>query len=431
MNPDANQSLANGQWPAADVLLETLGEPAALADPQTGALLVSASFAALASDEGWPAGAGEAVELLESLAGPRQRWNRGAPGKLQLAGGRGTATVVPVPGSALFLLRVHAAEGQQAFPSAQLERCASALERAAAGELDRPWPKVEDSRLASLAEAGERLVRSYRGTLGHFAQSGSGLTAAAERLNVVSAQLTDQASQTSDRAGRVASAATEVGGSVNSVAAAAEEMGASIHEISNSAAEATAVAMQAVQFATTANDTVARLGQSGEQIGRFAKVITGIAQQTNLLALNATIEAARAGAAGRGFAVVASEVKELAKETAKATDDIGRRIEAIQSDTEAAVEAIVRIADVIDRIHEIQTNIAGAVEEQSATASEISRAAGAAARRSGEIAEHVADVARVAQGTLQGAAETARAADELSTLAQGLSQSLGTLRPTR
>ena len=157
------------------------------------------------------------------------------------------------------------------------------------------------------------------------------------------------------------------------VATSTEEMQASIREISKAANESAAVARNAVGAAESANATVQRLGESSVGIGKVIKVITSIAQQTNLLALNATIEAARAGEAGKGFAVVANEVKELAKGTARATEEIGQKIEAIQNDTRSAVAAIAQIRNIIKEINDISNNIAAAVEEQTVTTNEISR----------------------------------------------------------
>jgi methyl-accepting chemotaxis protein len=162
------------------------------------------------------------------------------------------------------------------------------------------------------------------------------------------------------------------------------------------------------------------LGRSSSEIGQVVNVITTIAEQTNLLALNATIEAARAGEAGKGFAVVANEVKELARETAKATEDIGTRIETMQQDTRRAVAAIAEIGTVIERIDALQTKIAAAVEEQSVTTSEIGRNISEATIGSTEIAENIVQVAQAAQSTAEGAANTQVSSQELARMAQSL-----------
>jgi methyl-accepting chemotaxis protein len=205
-------------------------------------------------------------------------------------------------------------------------------------------------------------------------------------------------------------------------------MGASIKEIAKNATEAAKIATSAVRGAEDANATVSKLGESSCEIGQVIKVITSIAQQTNLLALNATIEAARAGEAGKGFAVVANEVKELAKETAKATEDISRKIEAIQTDTTAAVNAIASISGVIHQINDISNTIATAVEEQNATTNEMSRNLNEASNSTGEITSNIAGVATAAQGTTRGASDTQRASQQLVEMSQQLRSLVGQFR---
>ena len=218
----------------------------------------------------------------------------------------------------------------------------------------------------------------------------------------------------------VSAASEEVSASAQTVAAGIEEMNASIHEIARSAAEAARVAAAAVRTAETTNATVTKLGDSSGEIGKATRVIGSIAEQTNLLALNATIEAARADEAGKGFAVVAHEVKELARQSARASADIGQRVEAIQRDSRAAVEAIAEICAVVGRISDCQTTIAGAVEQQTATTAEIGRNVSEAARGSAEIARNITAVAEAARNTTEGAGNTQQAAAELARMAADL-----------
>ncbi len=282
---------------------------------------------------------------------------------------------------------------------------------------DRDGKVIKVVKQATDVTAAVKLRMEVQKVLQQVNESSSALASAATELTATSQQMASNAEETAAQANSAAAAAEQVSSNVGTVSAGAEQMGASIKEIAKNAAEAARVATSAVKVAERTNATVAKLGESSAEIGNVVKVITSIAQQTNLLALNATIEAARAGEAGKGFAVVANEVKELAKQTAKATEDIGRKIEAIQGDTAGAVQAIGQIGGIIAQINDIQNTIASAVEEQTATTGEINRNIGQAARGSGEIARNVAGVAEAARSTTQGAGDANRAADELSRLA--------------
>ena len=251
-------------------------------------------------------------------------------------------------------------------------------------------------------------------------QSIVSLSASAEELTAVSHQMAGNAEETATQANVVSAASEQVSRNVATVASGAEQMQASIREIAKNSNEAARVAKNAVNVAHSTNETVTKLGESSQEIGNVIKVITSIAQQTNLLALNATIEAARAGEAGKGFAVVANEVKELAKQTAKATEEIGQKIEAIQADTKGAVSAIAEIGTIINQINDISNSIASAVEEQTVTTNEIGRNVNEAARGTGDIAKNISGVAVAAKNTTQGAGDTQRAAQELSRMAAQL-----------
>jgi methyl-accepting chemotaxis protein len=305
------------------------------------------------------------------------------------------------------------------------EQVVTILAQAAAiGDNHLSDPALESTVPGRLGEAMTRIVThtiaSLRDVIERVGQNSVALGGASEELATVSQEMAMNAGETATQA-NVASAASEhVSRNIQSVASATEEMSASIREIARNASEATKVATTAVQVAERADSTVAKLGESSAEIGKVIKVITAIAQQTKLLALNATIEAARAGEAGKGFAVVANEVKELAKETAKATEDIGQKIEAIQGDTQRAVEAIRQIGSIISQINDIQSTIASAVEEQTATTKEISQNLAEAARGSADIAHNVTSVATSAQSTSQGANDSRRVATEFARLAADL-----------
>jgi methyl-accepting chemotaxis protein len=275
---------------------------------------------------------------------------------------------------------------------------------------------------AELVAGTNALLDTFVEPLRFMAQNTDALAASSEQLTAVSEQLGSNATATSAQTQVMSAAAEQVSHTIQSVATSTEEMSASIKEIARSASESAHIAGQAVKLAETTNATVGKLGASAIDIGKVIKVITSIAQQTNLLALNATIEAARAGEAGKGFAVVANEVKELAKETARATDDIGRSIESIQVDTEEAITAIGHITMIIGQINDISSTIASAVEQQSATTSEMGRNVSESAQGSGDIARNITTVAEVAHNTANGAGQTMTAATDLARMAAELKQ---------
>jgi methyl-accepting chemotaxis protein len=300
-------------------------------------------------------------------------------------------------------------------------------------DTDELTKAAAEGKLGKRADAGKhkgdyrRIVEGINKTLEMVveplkvtAQNASTLASSSEELTAVSQQMAGNAEETATQANVVSAASEEVSKNVASVASAAEEMQASIREISKNANESARVAKNAVNVAHSTNETVKKLGESSQEIGNVIKVITSIAQQTNLLALNATIEAARAGEAGKGFAVVANEVKELAKQTAKATEDIGQKIEAIQGDTKGAVTAIEEISNIINQVNDISNSIASAVEEQTVTTNEIGHSVTEAAKGVGDIAKNIGGVALAAKNTTQGANDTQKASAELSHMAAQL-----------
>ncbi len=293
------------------------------------------------------------------------------------------------------------------------------------GDLTQAVTVQGEDAVGRMGSGLSKFFAGLRANVSSIAANANTLGASSEELTSVSAQMSANAEETSAQANVVSAASEQVSKNVQTVATGVEEMSASIKEIAKNAGDAARVAGTAVTVANTTNATIGKLGESSAEIGKVIKVITSIAEQTNLLALNATIEAARAGEAGKGFAVVANEVKELAKETARATEDISQKIEAIQVDTKGAVDAIKQISDVINQINDISNTIAGAVEEQTATTNEISRNVAEAARGSSEIAQNITAVAEAAGSTREGAANTQKAAEELSQIATELKALVG------
>lgn len=264
-----------------------------------------------------------------------------------------------------------------------------------------------------------------RGVVRSLAQTVLEMATTSQSASALSQQMAGFAEDTSSQANSVSGAADQVSKNIQAVASGAEEMSASIKEIGKNTTEGAKAATSAVTVADATNTTIAKLGQSSAEIGKVVKVITSIAQQTNLLALNATIEAARAGEAGKGFVVVANEVKELAKQTAAATEEIGQKIAMIQSDTAKAVEAIGQISGIIKELNGIQNAIAVAIEEQMVTTNDMSRNVAEAARSIEEIAQSTTSVARTARDTAKAADNTRGSATQQAQIASRLQDLVG------
>ena len=301
-----------------------------------------------------------------------------------------------------------------------IQESVSVLEYLAKGDLTHRLKVRSEDETGRMAKALNQALENLTEAMQAIGKSSQTLTSSSQELTGISRTMESHAEETASQTNVVAAACEQISSNVQTVAAGAEEMSASIQEIAKNSSAAVEVATEAVRSTGEATETVSKLGVSSREIGEVIKVITSIAQQTNLLALNATIEAARAGEAGKGFAVVANEVKELAKETAKATENISAKIETIQADAKDAIGSIEKISTTMNQINDLQNSNAGAVEEQSATTKEMSRNVSEAAIGSREIAENITQVAQAATKMSDSAHTTLKSAQQLGQLSVDL-----------
>ncbi len=302
----------------------------------------------------------------------------------------------------------------------QITHALRLVEDVAAGNLATSEGFASNDELGVTVNAMREMVGDLQKNISTVNQNSQSLSAASEELSTVSQNLSKNAASASTQTEAVSRNSGNVSRNLQSVAAATEQMNASIDEIARNAAQASRVATRASAVAGETTAAVTKLGESSTEIGQVISVITSIAEQTKLLALNATIEAARAGEAGKGFAVVASEVKELAKQTAEATEEISKKITLVQQDTETAVRAINEIATIILEINDIQNTVASAIEQQAATTREISKNVQEAAADGTQISQGIQTVSTAVQTTAQGASDTSDVARELASLAANL-----------
>ncbi len=289
----------------------------------------------------------------------------------------------------------------------------NAIERTELEAAQKQEQKEKEARAAQV----EQLIADFDASMGQMLGA---VSAAATEMEHTASAMTTTSETTNAKSTAIAAASEEASANVQTVAGAAEELSSSIQEIRRQVEQSTTVTQKATQTANDANNRIEGMSSAARQIGEVITLIQDVAEQTNLLALNATIEAARAGDAGKGFAVVASEVKELANQTARATEEISQQINAVQASTDEAVTAIREVTATVEEISEISGAIASSIEQQQEATVEISTNVQEAASSSNEVTSNVAGVSSAAQESAGAAGEVQSAAGELASQAESL-----------
>ena len=320
---------------------------------------------------------------------------------------------------------VRASEEEKEYLARSVQQMLDQMRLFQAGDLTVRLDVEQDDEIGALYGGFNSAVANLRGIVSRIAGAADSTIATSTQIRSSSERLSQIAGETSGDARTAREASEQAEHKVQLVAAAAEEMSTSIREISANLQEALRVSQMAAEQSRQAVELMDELGKNSEEIGQVVQVINAIAEQTNLLALNATIEAARAGEAGKGFAVVADEVKQLAHETASATQDITEKIVATQTSTGQAVESIREISRIIGEVEAVSSAIAAAVEQQSAATAEIARNVGEVGQDTERVDRSIASVAEAAEQTASGAQQALAASEELGRVAEDMKELLG------